>query len=194
MVSRRGLSLFAILSVFGMIGVFFLFTDTAPVHELTGRIEVFYLLLCILGAPVADWIISGFRMWLFTSKACPSVSYRACVKNCAVGAFMSAATPSQTGGGVAQVYVLSKEGANGGQALNILFITFLSTLVFYTLVSLVVLTLAATGRLPDTGVSGPFVAAALVFVVLTVGGLFIVAYPDGFQRLVAQAANRAQGR
>jgi uncharacterized protein (TIRG00374 family) len=70
-------------------------------------------------------------MWLFTKAISPSVSFIACVRNCVVGNFMSATTPSQTGGGPAQIWVLTRDGATGGQALTIMLMTFLSSLVFY---------------------------------------------------------------
>jgi glycosyltransferase 2 family protein len=174
---RLGVSLFALLSIIGFILVFFLSTETAPIAAVVDRLELPYLLLCVFAVPVADWAIAGLRMWMFTHAACPDISYFACVKNCAVGSFMGAATPSQTGGGIAQVYVLVKEGANAGQAVSVLFLTFLSTLVFYALACIGLWGLDASGRLPDMGGSAPFALAALLFGGLATGGFLVLLFP-----------------
>lgn len=55
-----------LLSVLGVKGVFFLSTDTASLAQVADRINIDYLLLCIFIVPVVDWLIAGFRMWLFT--------------------------------------------------------------------------------------------------------------------------------
>lgn len=191
---RNGLGIFVFLSVLGMMGVFFLSTDTAPMDEVIERLDIRYLLLCVFVVPTMDWIVAGFRMWMFASAVCPGVSYKACVKNCAVGGFMGAATPSQTGGGVAQTYVLIKEGANAGQAVGILFMTFLSTLIFYSLVSAGLWGLATGGRLPDVEAPAPFAFAAILFVGLTVLCLLIVVHPQYAQAVLRRMMIRGHGR
>ena len=189
---RLGFSLFALLSVLGFVVVFFLFNDATPLVEVFGRLDVLFLVLCVVVVPLVDWVVAGLRMWLFTSVICTGVPYSACVKNCAVGSFMGAATPSQTGGGLAQVYVLVKEGANAGQAISVLFLTFLSTLVFYALASVVLWGLHATGRLPDMEASSPFALAAVLFVGMTGLGFAAVLYPLKTQAGLERIVNRFQ--
>ena len=194
MINQRNISLFVALSIFGLIGVFFVSSDTAPLSQVTSQVNVTFLLLCVFAVPVLDWLIAGFRMWLFTNAMCPDISYWACVKNSAVGGFMAAMTPSQTGGGIAQVYVLAKEGARGGQAITILFMTFLSTLIFYTITSLVLWALALTGALPGHSATGPFALAAIVFVGVTAAGLMVVLFPDATHRRIERTAAQFSSR
>ena len=191
---RLGVSFFALLSVLGFMVVFFLFTDASPLVEVFRRLDMLFLGLCVVVVPLVDWVVAGVRMWLFTSALCTGIPYGVCVKNCAVGSFMGAATPSQTGGGLAQVYVLVKEGANAGQAISVLFLTFLSTLVFYALASVVMWGLHATGRLPDMGASSPFALAAVLFVGMTVLGFAAVLYPLKTQAGLERFVNRFQSR
>jgi uncharacterized protein (TIRG00374 family) len=143
-----------------------------------------------VAVPVFDWVAAGFRMWLFTAATSPGVSYAACVRNCAVGGFMGAATPSQTGGSVAQAYVLIREGAAPGEALAVLFMTFLSTLVFYLVASLALWWLVAADLLSGFGSPILFTAAATLFAALTGLGILVTAFPDGARARIAGWAGR----
>ncbi len=178
---KRGVSLFAAISVAGMIGVFFYSSEVTSLGELLDRIRWEWLFLCVFCAPLVDWCVAGFRMWLFAKVIAPTVSYAACVRNCAVGGFMGAATPSQTGGGVAQVYVLVKEGASPGQAVTVLFMTFMSTLIFYVLISVTLLVLSACGELPWLSTPVPFIIATIIFGTLLTLGLLTMARPARIQ-------------
>ena len=192
MKQKLGLGFFVILSVLGVMGVFFLSTDTASLAQVADRINIDYLLLCIFVVPVVDWLIAGFRMWLFTRAVCPGISYIACVKNCVVGSFVGAATPSQAGGGIAQIYMLVKEGTKTGQAISILFMTFLSTLVFYALMSSSLWGLNTLGYLPDMGMNTPFALAAAMFVGLALVGILITANPQHAQHILGRFVAWAQ--
>lgn len=194
MINQRNISLFVALSILGLIGVFFVSSDTAQLSQVMSQVNITFLILCVIAVPILDWLIAGFRMWLFTNAMCPDISYWACVKNSAVGGFMAAMTPSQTGGGIAQLYVLAKEGARGGQAVTILFMTFLSTLIFYTITSLVLWTLAISGALPGHSATAPFALAAIVFVGVTTVCLVIVLFPDATHRRIERIAAQFSGR
>jgi uncharacterized protein (TIRG00374 family) len=182
MTFRGGLCLFIALSVCALIGVFFYTAAPGDVAQIAESLEPHWLFLCLVVLPVADWLIAGLRMYLFSSIVAPSVNYLACVRNCAVGAFMGAATPSQTGGGVAQTYVLVKEGATLGAALGILYLTFLSTLVFYCLAALGLWGLASESLMPSVGTSAPFMLALALFGSLVGLGVAAIAYPAGTRR------------
>jgi uncharacterized protein (TIRG00374 family) len=177
MTIRRGLFVFIALSVFALMGVFFYTSAPGDFRRIAGSLQPQWLFLCLVVPPIADWLIAGLRMHLFSIIAAPSVSYFACVRNCAVGAFMGAATPSQTGGGIAQTYVLVKEGATVGAALGILYLTFLATLVFYCLASLGLWGLARESLIPSIGSSVPFMLALALFGGLAGLGVAAIAYP-----------------
>ena len=125
MINKKSLAFFLVLSVIGLMGTFIVSSNTASLSDVVSQVDITFLLLCLLGVPLVDWFVAGLRMWLFTSVLCPSVPYLACVRNCAVGSFMCSVTPSQTGGGIAQIWVLTQEGAKAGQAITVLLMTFL---------------------------------------------------------------------
>jgi hypothetical protein len=106
---------------------------------------------------------------------------------------MTAVTPAQTGGLVAQAYVLIKEGANLGQAMGILFMTFLSSLVFYLLVSLALWGLALSDAISGVEICRPFLVAVGLFGALTGVAIATLVFPAAraapSRGLRGQAAN-----
>lgn len=186
MTVRRGVTAFVIVSVAAMGGVVLYTATPGSAAELARRLDPGWLALCVLVVPLVDWLVAGARLWLFTSVLAPRVTYAACVRNCAVGAFMGAATPSQTGGGVAQVYVLVKEGATVAESLSVLFLTFLSTLLFYFLASVALSVAIARGAIPGLAPTPGLLVAVLPFGALSALGLLALLRPA--------AAHRAAGR
>ncbi len=179
MTIRRGLTLFVAISVAGVMGVFFYTTSLADLPQLLRRLSPGWLVLCLVVPPLADWLISGLRMYLFSTAIAPELSFLACARTCAVGAFMGAATPSQTGGGVAQIYVLVKEGATAGKALGILHMTFLATLIYYFFAAIALWGASAAGAVPGITTSVPFIIAVVLFGGLSLLLLVAVAHPVG---------------
>jgi uncharacterized protein (TIRG00374 family) len=177
MTMRRGLMLFVAISVAAVMGVFFYTTDLAELPQLLRRISPGWLVLCLVVPPLADWTISGLRMYVFSTAIAPGLSFLACARTCAVGAFMGAATPSQTGGGVAQIYALVKEGATAGTALGILYMTFLATLIYYSLAAIALWAAASAGVVPGIHTSVPFIVAVALFGGLSVLLLVALAHP-----------------
>jgi uncharacterized protein (TIRG00374 family) len=191
---KTGLSLFLLFTVAGLIGVFFYTTSLESLPAILARVDPIFVLACLIGVPVADWLIAGLRMYVFAGLVAPKVSYAACVRNCAVGGFMTAATPSQTGGGIAQAYVLVKEGASLGQAISILCMTFLSSLVFYFVLGLAMWGLAIGNLVRGIEVSAPFVVAVGLFGILTTLGFAMLVLPAAARRWLGRATAWLEAR
>ena len=177
MLQKKSIIFFLILSVLGIISVFFYTGDTASLLQVAEQINIGLLLLCIIGVPLADWLIAGLRMWIFSSVLCPTVSYSACVRNCAIGSFMCSVTPSQTGGGVAQIWVLTQEGARTGQAIAVLVMTFLTTLCFYIVGAMSLWFAADSITFPASVDSGIFATAVSVFGIVAAGLMLALIFP-----------------
>jgi uncharacterized protein (TIRG00374 family) len=183
---RRGAAVFAVLSVAAVVGVFLWTATPASLAEALHGVSPSWLAACLVVPPLADWTIAGARLRLFTAVLSPAVSYAACVRCCAVGAFVAAATPSQTGGGPAQAYVLVKEGATLAQSLAALFLTFLSTLLFYFALALALWGAVERGAIPGADAGLPFLAAALLFGVLAAAGVWTLFRPARARRAVGR--------
>ena len=190
MINKKSLVFFLVLSIFGVMGTLIFTSNAASLSDVVSQINVGFLILCLIGVPILDWLVAGLRMWLFTSAICPSVPYLACVRNCAIGSFMCSVTPSQTGGGIAQIWVLTQEGAKAGQAITVLLMTFLTSLMFY-LVAAAFLWLASDHIIfPTTINSSVFASAVTVFALVAGGLLLALLYPSYVIKLIGFYSNK----
>jgi len=132
---KRALRLFVALTLIGLVFVMYRASFAASLAGL--RSFQFPYLLLAGALMVFDWVASGARIHVFTSRIQPGVSYRACVRANLANIFLGGMTPSQTGGGPAQVYVLYKEGMPLLDAVVVSFLGgFLGTAMFLLLAGL----------------------------------------------------------
>jgi uncharacterized protein (TIRG00374 family) len=88
-------------------------------------------LLLATAMMVFDWFAAGTRIYVFASKLQPGISYRGCVRAGLANIFLGGVTPSQTGGGPGQIFVLYKEGMPVFDATAVSFLGgFLCTALF----------------------------------------------------------------
>lgn len=127
----RGLRYFILLTVAGLTALFF-YTSTPDTVAALTKLEVKYFLLAILLTAVDLWI-GGFRNHIFVRKLKPGVSQLLCFRANIANLFMGSVTPSQSGGGPAQLFVLYRGGIPLPGAISVSVINFLSTLVFFLL-------------------------------------------------------------
>ncbi|NIM19444.1 MAG: flippase-like domain-containing protein [Candidatus Latescibacteria bacterium] len=114
-----------------ILSVALIFVFTKPGETLTAlkQIRPLYLLVA-LGVACVDWLGGGLRLYVLTQRITKEISYGSCLRASLANAFMGAVTPSQTGGGPAQIYVLYKEGLPIVASMSLSFITFLGTVIF----------------------------------------------------------------
>jgi uncharacterized protein (TIRG00374 family) len=105
---RIGLQLFLACSIVGFFVVFQRASIGETVRHL-GEFDPRYLALA-MGLVVLDWVVSGARIYIFARKVYRPITFGACVRSCFANVFLGGATPSQTGGAAAQIYVLYAEG------------------------------------------------------------------------------------
>ena len=126
---KKGIFYFLTISIITMIGIF-LYTNTGNTIEVWKDIEVKYIVIAAF-IMFLDLLIGGWRNHIFAREFNPDisqwVSFRANLGNI----FMGSVTPSQSGGGLAQLYVYTKNGIRLGDAVTISFINWISTLTFF---------------------------------------------------------------
>lgn len=115
------------------IAIVVLFTISGETLSALKHVEPLYLLLAVLLIN-SDWFGSGLRLYVLSRRITKRISYMSCVKASLANTFMGAITPSQTGGGPAQIYVLYKEGMPVVESMSLSLLTFLST-VFFLVIS-----------------------------------------------------------
>jgi hypothetical protein len=126
---RRGVRIFFVLTAIGLVFVLYRSSFTASVAHLRSFQWQF---LVVASAMMAfDWFAAGARIYVFATKLQPGISYRGCVRAGLANIFLGGVTPSQTGGGPGQIYVLYKEGMPVFDAMVVSFLGgFLCTALF----------------------------------------------------------------
>jgi len=126
---RRGAVSFAALTLAGLLGLFAFgsFEGTPPRLE---DLRPAFLLLA-LACAVADVVLGGLRFQIFIHRAHPRSPLWLPIRADLAGRFVGAVTPSQSGGGPAQVFVLHRGGIPVPEALSFLLVNLISTLLFF---------------------------------------------------------------
>ncbi len=121
-----GIVLFLAISSAG-VAVSFLLTSGAEFWPTIRSLRVSQL-ATLLFLVVMDWVLGGYRLYMFAHAMEPRVSFFDGFRANLCNMFLGAITPSQTGGGPAHIYVLWRAGLpiSGGVALSL--INFAATL------------------------------------------------------------------
>jgi uncharacterized protein (TIRG00374 family) len=127
----KGLRYFILLTVTGLTTLFF-YTSTPETVSALGKLEGRFFLLAMLLSTFDLWL-GGFRNHIFVRKIKPGVSQALCFRANIANLFMGAVTPSQSGGGPAQLFILYRGGIPLAGGISVSVINFLSTLVFFLL-------------------------------------------------------------
>lgn len=119
-----------------------------------------------------DYWLGGYRYRLyFDGKIFPNVSLWECMRSNWANMFMGAATPFQTGGGPAQMYVLWRKGVPVTDSILVSLMNFSATLVFFLISSVAVLNWIPPGFL-GPGFTPVFQTAFIV--VGSIAGLMLL--------------------
>ncbi|HEX9189928.1 MAG TPA: lysylphosphatidylglycerol synthase transmembrane domain-containing protein [Vicinamibacteria bacterium] len=120
---------FAVLAAAGLAWVFVAGTRRDGGPDLVALRPGFLLLA--LGSAVLDVALGGVRYQVFLRRFRPGGSLWLPIRADLAGRFLGAVTPSQSGGGPAQVLVLHRGGVPVPVALSLLLVNLLATLAFF---------------------------------------------------------------
>jgi len=132
-----------------------------------------------LGLVVIDWLISGFRIWIFARRVHPPITLGASWRSCLVHVFLAGVTPSQTGGAAAQVYVLYLEGMRAIDATVVCFVGGFITTVLVLLGGATMLMIHPEMIAPELRTLAKFSFG--VYVVILIAILLTMTHPQGFK-------------
>jgi len=133
-----GIRLFVVLTILGASVVFYT-TGTRETLSALLRFRWPYLLLGFL-LILVDLFSGALRIFIFLRKMHPGPVFRASFEANLANIFWAAATPFQTGGGVAQLYVLNHYGVPYSAGLTVSVFNFTATLSLLFLAAMLVLT------------------------------------------------------
>jgi glycosyltransferase 2 family protein len=188
---RRGLQIFTIVSL-GSVVIIFLFTHSHMSMDAFRRIEPLWL-LCALPFIALDWVGGGYRLYLFSRVFHPGIRFKTCVKANLANYFLGSITPSQTGGGPAQVYMLYVGGMPAVEATSASLMAFFSTTFFLMIAGAGIF--AFRGSMPFSGgyLGHLFSAGMLFFLAIAVLLAVALAFP-GFYRELSRIIVRIVSR
>jgi len=140
----RGVRLFVLLTILGFAVIFFFTTSRESLKALQSlKVEFLFLALLLV---LVDLSLGSLRIYIFfTKEILKKVRFIDCAKANLTNTFVSAITPSSTGGGPGQLYSLNRSGVPLSGAVSITMINFFSTLLFFLLTYVLVFFLTREG-------------------------------------------------
>ena len=135
-----GLRIFLILTLIGFSVIFYL-TGTEETIQALSNFRMFYFLLAAVLIGV-DFFSGAGRIYIFIrkmKKLSDKDAFWASFKANLANVFLAAATPFQTGGGVAQIYMLNRAGITVAGATSVSIMNFVATLGFLMMAGIMVL-------------------------------------------------------
>src|SRR6266704_879955 len=128
---RRGLELFAIISLAGVIVVLAVYGES--VQAVGGALLHLHWGWLVVGLGLAsmDWIGGGLRLWVVARHVHPGVRLKEMIIAGGMSAWAAYLTPFQSGAGPTMMWVMRRAGVRLPEAMTSTFMTFVATVVFF---------------------------------------------------------------
>ena len=126
----RRLKIFIALTLLGL--SLLLFRSSIPEsYQLLKHFKFRYILF-VIALNGIEWLVGGLRIWVLSGVVHKGLKFSSAFKASMSNTFMGGITPSQTGGGPAQIYVLYKDGMSLAKATISSIMCFLSSIIVLT--------------------------------------------------------------
>jgi uncharacterized protein (TIRG00374 family) len=142
-----------------------------------------YLILIFCFLPLEAFVL-GLRMWVVCRVLQPGIGFWTCLIADLANSGIAILTPSQSGGGAGQIYILNHGGARLGTALTTTLLTFVGTMTALLVFGLYSLFVSGIGQ------TGPLFMAAVTILALTSAFMVFSAVCPGFLRIGIAAFSR----
>ena len=164
------------------VGIFWYQFSEIPVGNrpsIWNQLQWGYLFWLLIFLPVETFTAS-LRIWVISRALHPGVSLWTCLKAEWANLGLAMLTPSQTGGGVGQIYMLSRGGLNLGTALTVSLISFLGSMVVLLFIGIHSLLIAKVDHLVVF-----FQGALLIFLLVFAVVIFAVCWPASLRLVIS---------
>ena len=138
-----------------------------------------YLFWLLLFIPI-ETFVSGLRIWVISRAMQTGVNIWTCLKAEWANIGLAVLTPSQTGGGFAQIYMLNRGGLNLGTALTVTLISFLGSMVALLFIGIHALLIANVDHLHLF-----FQGAIFIFFIIFALLLFALCWPGSLRFVIS---------
>lgn len=188
---RRGLEIFAVISLLVFGGILFYGNNFQDFFRAMTTLRWRWVALGLVVAS-ADWIGGGLRLYVLVKHLYPKATLGGCIVSAGINAWATMITPSQAGGGPAGIYALKRSGVPIPEGTIAVFMSFVTTILFFAVAGPVTIALGAGRSLAEHGVLGGFTLNDLYR--LSLGGFILVGLAllgaMTFPRVVHKAARR----
>lgn len=131
---KKGFLIFAGISILSMAGIYF-YAHTGKTLEILISISWYYIPVSFAIVAI-DLVLGGWRNHIFARHFIQDIPQSVCFKANLANIFMAAVTPSQSGGGPAQWYVLYRNGLSLTEVVGISFYNWISTIILFPVMGL----------------------------------------------------------
>ncbi len=178
----RGLKIFILLT-FTTLGIIFITQATQESLKAIIEFRQGYLILALLLSGM-DLFLGGLRIHIFfTKKILKRVSLWDCIRANLANMFVAAVTPSQTGGGPAQLYILNRSGAPLSGAMSVSVINFFSSLFFF-LISVLFISVTLPRAIIDLRIDHIIRYGIVIVILVLASVVFLVIKPQALNWLL----------
>ena len=195
---RRGLELFAVISLMGVVVVLVVFGENLQAFLSALAHLRWRWLLVGLGLASMDWIGGGSRLWVVARHVHPGVRWGDMVIAGGMSAWAAYLTPFQTGAGPTMMWAMRRAGVRLPEAMTSTFMTFVATVAFFALAGPLAIYLGAGKSLAEHNVVlgityyGLFRTSLTIFGVLGVLMLVAMVFPVWLRDAVHWLATRLE--
>ena len=204
---RRGLELFALISLSGVAGLLIYYGVRFGDRLDTFLDPLLHLhwgwMVVGLGLASMDWIGGGLRLWVTARVVHPGVKFWDMVLACGMGAWGAYLTPFQTGASPMIIWRMMQSGVKFPEAMTSVFITFVATVAFFAIAGPLAIFLGAGRSLQEQGLFlgitlyDLFKTSMTIFGIIGVLMLVAMIFPRmvrDFVRRVAERLGRRNAR
>ena len=196
---RRGLELFALISIAGVAG---LLVYGHNFEAFVGAILTLHWSWIVMGLGLAsmDWLGGGTRLWVVARHVHPGVRWRDMVISGGMSAWGAYLTPFQTGAGPMMMWTMRRVGVRLPEAMTSTFMTFVATVIFFAVAGPLAILFGAGRSLAQHGVVlgltlyDLFKTSLLIFVLIGIVMAFAMFFPRLLRDLVHWLATRLGAR
>ena len=154
--------------------------------EIWQRLEWKYLFWLLFFLPI-DTLSAGLRIWVIGRVLQPGVSFWTCLKAEWANLGLAMLTPSQTGGGFGQIYILCRGGMNLGTALTVSLISFMGSMVVLLFIGIHSLLISKVDHLLVF-----FQGALIIFFLIFAVVIFAVCWPGSLHLVISRIYGSAR--
>ncbi len=186
---RRGVEIFAAISAVVFAGILFYGNNLEQFLSAMVTLQWGWVLLGVAVASL-DWFGGGLRLYVLARHVYPRTRLTGAFLSAGLNAWATLITPSQAGGGPVGIYTLKRYGTPIPEGMVATFMSFVATILFFSVAGPLAVFLGAGKSLEEHGVLG--VATLNDLFRLALGGfigvglllLFLMVFP-GLARLLA---------